>query len=87
MLYIAYLYGFDLFKPLHSYWTFERFIKNTPNQYFSNIMQNLVLLVKDLGFIDNSFVSADATPVFANTKFNNPKSFTDITCHFCFSNQ
>lgn len=75
-LYIAYLCGFDIFKPLPSYWTFERFIKDIPNQYFSKVMQNLVLILKDLGFIDNSFVSADATPVFANAKFNNPKSFT-----------
>jgi len=74
-LYIAYLCGFDILKPLPSYWTFERFIKNTDNKFFSNIMKNLVLHLKDLGFIDNSFVSADATPVFANTKLNNPKSF------------
>ncbi|WP_432402330.1 transposase [Wukongibacter sp. M2B1] len=74
-LYIAYLCGFDIFKPLPSYWTFERFIKDTPNQYFSKVMQTLVLHLKELGFIDNSFVSADATPVFANTKLNNPKSF------------
>ncbi len=38
-------------------------------------MQNLVLHLKELGFIDNSFVSADSTPVFANTKLNNLKSF------------
>ncbi|SHH25143.1 Transposase domain [Caloranaerobacter azorensis DSM 13643] len=79
-LYIAYLYGFDIMKPLHSYWTFERFIKNfiknIDNKYFSNIIKNLVLRLKDLSFIDNSFVSADVMPVFANTKLNNPiKSF------------
>lgn len=74
-LYIAYHCGFDIMKPLPSYWTFERFIKNTAHQYFSKVIQNLVLHLKELGFIDNAFVSADVTPIFANTKFNNPKSF------------
>ncbi|WP_250160061.1 transposase [Caloranaerobacter azorensis] len=60
-LYIAHLCGFDIMKPLPSYWTFERFIKNIDNQFFSNIMKKLVLHLKDLGFISNSFVSADAT--------------------------
>ena len=38
-------------------------------------MQSQVLSLKKLGFIDNYFVASDATPVFANTKQNNPKSF------------
>ena len=44
-------------------------------------MQGLVLNLKELGFIDNSFVSADATPIFANTKLNNPKSFSKNKFH------
>jgi len=74
-LYIDYLCDFDIFKPLPSYWTFERFIKDTSNYCLSKVMQGLVLNLKELGFIDNSFVSADATSIFANTKLNNPKSF------------
>ena len=80
-LYIAYLCGFDIFKPLPSYWTFERFIKDTSNYCLSKVMQGLVLNLKELGFIDNSFVSADATPIFANTKLNNPKSFSKNKFH------
>lgn len=73
--YIAYLCGFEPFKPLPSYSVFQRFIKNLNNESLKEIMKSQVLELTELGFIDNSFVSCDATPVFANTKQNNPKSF------------
>jgi len=38
-------------------------------------MKHQVNTLKELGFIDNNFVSIDATPVKANTKFNNHKCF------------
>lgn len=76
-LIIAQLCGFDILKKLPSYWTFERFIKNVANSYLKEIMKHQVNILKDLGFIDNNFISIDATPVKANTKFNNPKCFSD----------
>ncbi|NYE56995.1 transposase [Carboxydothermus ferrireducens] len=75
-LIIAHLCGFDISKPLPSYWTFERFIKNLDNTLLKNIMRKHVNVLKKLGIIDGSFVSLDSTPIYANTKLNNPKSFT-----------
>nr|WP_272879053.1 hypothetical protein [Clostridium sp. Cult2] len=73
--YIAYLCGFEPFKLLPSYSVFQRFIKNVDNRYLKEVMQSQVLKLTKLGFVDSSFISCDATPVFANTKQNNPKSF------------
>ena len=38
-------------------------------------MANLVRKLYELGVVDASFVGLDSTPVMANTKQNNPKSF------------
>ncbi len=38
-------------------------------------MRDQVLKLVELGIIDSSFIALDSTPVFANTKQNNPKSF------------
>lgn len=75
-LIIAQLCGFDIIKTLPSYWVFQRFINNVSNLYLKEIMKHQVNILKKLGFIDNNFVSLDATPVKANTKFNNPKCFS-----------
>ncbi|WP_228201987.1 transposase [Clostridium prolinivorans] len=45
-LIIAQLYGFNILKPLPSYWVFQRFIKNLSNSYFKEIMKNQVNLLK-----------------------------------------
>ena len=74
-LIIAYYCGFDIFKPLPSYWTFERFIKNFDNQLLKTLMQSQVLKLSELGIIDTSFLGLDSTPPSANTAHNNPKSF------------
>jgi len=74
-LLIAYYCGFDIFKPLPSYWTFERFIKNMANQFLKEVMQSQVLKLAELGVIDSSFIGLDSTPNMANTKQNNTKSF------------
>ena len=74
-LIIAQLCGFDILKPLPSYRTFQRFIKNIENPCLKEIMKDQVNTLKKLGFIDNNFISVDATPVKANTKLNNPKCF------------
>ncbi|MBP1866259.1 hypothetical protein BD780_003222 [Clostridium tetanomorphum] len=76
-LIIAQLCGLEILKPLPSYWVFQRFIKNLSNSYLKEIMKNQVNVLKELGFIDNNFISVDATPVKANTKFNNPKCFSN----------
>ena len=38
-------------------------------------MANLVRKLYELGIVDASFIGLDSTPVMANTKQNNPKSF------------
>lgn len=73
---IAHLCGFDILKPLPSYTVFQRFIKNLSNDTLKEIFKNQVLELKKLGVISPEFVSLDSTPIKANTKQNNPKSFT-----------
>ncbi len=72
---IAHFCGFDIMKPLPSYWTFERFIKNLDHDVLKNVMASLVRSLYDLGIVDASFIGLDSTPVMANTAQNNPKSF------------
>lgn len=72
---IAYYCGFDIRKELPSYWTYDRFIKNIGNNLLKKVMQSQVLKLVDLGIIDTSFIGLDSTPIAANTKQNNPKSF------------
>jgi len=74
-LLIANFCGFNILKPLPSYWTFDRFIKKLDNKLLQKLMQNQVLKLVDLGIINTSFIALDSTPVAANTSANNPKSF------------
>jgi len=74
-LLIAHYCGFDIRKPLPSYWTFDRFLKNLDNSTLKNVMKGQVTKLAQLGIIDTSFIGLDATPVSANTAHNNPKSF------------
>lgn len=74
-LILAYLCGFDIQKSLPSYSVFQRFICNLDNSSLKKIMQRSVKALEKLGFIDSSFISLDSTPIKANTKNNNPKSF------------
>lgn len=74
-LLIAFYCGFDITKPLPSYWTFVRFLKSFDNKILSDIMKSKVSHLVDKGVIDSSFIGLDSTPVFANTSQNNPKSF------------
>lgn len=77
-LIIAHYCGFDIMKPLPSYWTFDRFVRELDNEYLKKVMQRIVLRSAELGIIDTSFISLDSTPVSANTCQNNPKSFAKI---------
>jgi hypothetical protein len=80
-LIIAYYCGFDITKPLPSYWVFERFIKNFDNNDLKQLMQFEVLKLYELGIIDTSFIGLDSTSVLANTKNNNSKSFATNKFH------
>ena len=72
---IAHYCGFNIMKPLPSYWTYDRFLRQLNNGALKSIMANLVRKLYELGVVDASFVGLDSTPVMANTKQNNPKSF------------
>lgn len=72
---IAHYCGFDITKELPSYWTYDRFIRNIDNELLQDVMHSQVLKLAELGIIDTSFIALDSTPVSANTKHNNPKSF------------
>ena len=72
---IAYYCGFDIMKPLPSYWTYDRFLKNLEHSDLQAVMASLVRQLYEKGIVDGSFIGLDSTPVMANTKQNNPKSF------------
>ena len=73
---IAHYCGFDIMKPLPSYWTFDRFLRKLDNGELKQIMAQQVQKLYKMGILDASFIGLDSTPVAANTKQNNPKSFT-----------
>jgi len=64
----AHYCGFDISRPLPSYWTFDRFLINFDHSILSDIMKAQVLSLADKGIIDS-------TSIKANTAQNNPKSF------------
>ena len=72
---IAHYCGFNIMEPLPSYWTYDRFLRKLNNAELKSIMAELVRQLYDLGIVDASFIGLDSTPVMANTKQNNPKSF------------
>ena len=72
---IAYYCGFNIMKPLPSYWTYARFLRQVNNSELKEIMAALVRKLYDEGIVDASFIGLDSTPISANTRYNNPKSF------------
>jgi IS5 family transposase len=72
---IAHCCGFNIMEPLPSYWTYDRFLRQLNNGALKSIMADLVRQLYELGIVDASFIGLDSTPVMANTKQNNPKSF------------
>lgn len=72
---IAHYCGFNIMKPLPSYWTYDRFLKKLDNGKLKNIMAQQVRKLYELGIVDASFIGLDSTPVAASTRQNNPKSF------------
>ena len=72
---IAHYCGFNIMEPLPSCWTYDRCLRQLNNGALKSIMADLVRKLYELGVVDTSFVGLDSTPVMANTKQNNPKSF------------
>lgn len=72
---IAHYCGFNIMEPLPSYLTYDRFLKKMDNAALKEIMAAQVKKLYEMGIVDASFIGLDSTPVMANTKQNNPKSF------------
>ena len=72
---IAHYCGFNIMEPLPSYWTYDRFLRQLDNTGLKSVMADLVRQLYELGIVDASFVGLDSTPIMANAKQNNPKSF------------
>lgn len=72
---IAHYCGFNIMEPLPSYWTYDRFLKKLDNVALKEIMAAQVKKLYEMEVVDASFIGLDSTPVAANTKQNNPKSF------------
>ena len=72
---IAHYCGFTIMEPLPSYWTYDRFLRQLDKGALKAVMADLVRQLYELGIVDASFIGLDSTPVMANTKQNNPKSF------------
>ena len=72
---IAHYCRFNIMEPLPSYWTYDRFLRQLDNTGLKSVMADLVRQLYELGIVDTSFIGLDSTPVMANTKQNNPKSF------------
>ena len=72
---IAHYCGFNIMEPLPSYWTYDRFLKKMDNAALKEIMAAQVKKLYEMGIVDASFIGLDSTPVMANAKQNNPKSF------------
>ena len=60
---IAHYCGFNIMKPLPSYWTYDRFLRQLNNGALKSIMANLVRKLYELGVVDASFVGLDSTPI------------------------
>lgn len=76
---LAFYCGFDIRKKnsIPSARTFSRFLKTTPHSVFSNLFRQTVLQLKDLGLIKGETCAFDTTPIKANVKQNNPKTFVE----------
>ena len=72
---IAKLCGFDISKSLPSYSVYQRYIKNLENNLLKKVMNTHVSKLMKLGVINTEYTSIDSTPIFANTRYNNPKCF------------
>jgi len=51
---IAHCCGFDIMKPLPSYWTYDRFLKKLCNGELKEIMAEQVKKLYELGIVDET---------------------------------
>ena len=65
---IAHYCGFNIMKPLPSYWTYDRFLKKLDNGKLKSIMARQVKKLYELGIVDASFIGLDSTPVAATLR-------------------
>ncbi len=64
---IAHYCGFDIMRPLPSYWTYDRFLRKLPHDELAKIMAQQVQQLYEIGIVDTSFIGLDSTPISANT--------------------
>jgi hypothetical protein len=55
---------------------FYDFLRLTPQTAFDSVMISNTLQMAELGLVDFKNLLVDSMPIFANTKLNNPKSFS-----------
>ena len=53
----------------------DLFLKKLDHELVEEVMQTQVKKLYDMGVLDASFIGLDSTPIMANTRQNNPKSF------------
>ena len=58
---IAHYCGFDIMKPLPSYWTYDRFLRQLNNSALKPIMAKLVRKLYELGVVDAPSLPTRAT--------------------------
>ena len=58
---IAHYCGFDIMKPLPSYWTYDRFLRQVDNSALKPIMAKLVRKLYELGVVDAPSLPTRAT--------------------------
>ena len=58
---IAHYCGFNIMKPLPSYWTYDRFLRQLNNGALKSIMANLVRQLYELGVVDAPSLPTRAT--------------------------
>ena len=56
---IAHYCGFNIMKPLPSYWTYDRFLKKLDNGELKDIMAQQVKKLYERGIVDASFVGRE----------------------------
>ena len=61
---IAHYCGFDIMKPLPSYWTYDRFLRQVDNSALKPIMAKLVRQLYELSLVYMRFFSLPGDPRF-----------------------
>ena len=72
---VALLCGFESGK-IPGKDVFYDFLRETPQSAFDSVMISNTLEMAELGLVDFENLALDSMPIFANTKLNNPKSFS-----------